>query len=223
MSTQKKIEIRRQLRAAVQKLNARGLHLASKWACEQLIGMNIEDTDAIDAFPMTTKPLPAESVEDVIPANEIDLVFFARSLVTNGEYQRCAYLLRRPSTTSTASSTAHPLQHGDNIPTVPSLLTAGVVKSPLGLFLSAYSMYMAGEKLKEQQATVDGLNTGLAFNPIGADRTTAAGAGGTNGVAGSKAAGGKNSPNEQDAIARLKVCYSSPTFRPVLALALSLP
>ena len=210
MSTQKKIEIRRQLRAAVQKLNARGLHLAGKWACEQLIGMNVEDTDATDVFSVTTKQLPAESLEDVIPANEIDLVFFARSLVTNGEYQRCAYLLRRPSTTGTANPSAHPQQHDDNAPTVPSLLTAGVVKSPLGLFLSAYSMYMAGEKLKEQQATVDGLNTGLAFCPIGADRSNAAGAGGTNGVAGSKAAGGKIVPSEQDAMARLKVSSSIP-------------
>ena len=221
MSTQKKIEIRRQLRAAVQKLNARGLHLASKWACEQLMGMNVEDTDATDAFSVTTKQLPSESLEDVIPANEIYLVYFARSLVTNGEYQRCAYLLRRPSTTGTANPTAHPQQHGANANalTGPSLLTAGTVKSPLGLFLSAYSMYMAGEKLKEQQATVDGLNTGLAFCPIGADRTNAAGgSGGTNGAAagGSKAAsGGKNiSSNEQEAMARLKVRWlaSFPTL-----------
>ena len=210
MSTQKKIEIRRQLRAAVQKLNARGLHLASKWACEQLMGMDVEDTDATEAFSVTSKHLSSESLEDIIPANEIDLVFFARSLVTNGEYQRCAYLLRRPSTTANPTTTAHPQQHGDNTPTVPSLLTAGVVKSPLGLFLSAYSMYMAGEKLKEQQATVDGLNTGLNFSPISADRSNAAGAGGPNGVAGIKAAGGKNSPHDQDAMARLKVCFVLP-------------
>ena len=162
-----KARISRHLRAAVRKLNDRGLHLASKWACEQLVGMDYEDSSAVDeSGRMSWK---VDSHDSEITDKEGDLLLFARSLLTNGEYQRCAHLLRRSTscTNNGTDSHAHDTSTfgGDGLisKATSKLLSKSSVKSSLGVFLSVYSMYMAGEKLKEQLQTTDNVNNGTIF------------------------------------------------------------
>ena len=159
-----KIEIRCQLRLAVRKLDARGLQLASKWACEQLVGM--ESETSVEESDMGCSSLQYST--DNVPTKELDLLLFARSLITNGEYQRCSLLLRRKSN---AVNNNHRMD--SNL--IPSsgisvknskLLSNSSVQSNLGLFLSVYSMYMAGEKLKEQQQATNGGDGGTLFPGI---------------------------------------------------------
>ena len=163
----KRSRISRHLRAAVQKLNDRGLHLASKWACEQLVGMDYEESSVDDDSARTS--WKALSNDSEITDKEQDLLLFARSLLTNGEYQRCAHLLRR-STSSTNNGTeahAHDSATSSSNAVIThaasKLLSNSSVKSCLGVFLSVYSMYMAGEKLKEQLQTTDNVNNGTIF------------------------------------------------------------
>ena len=63
-----------------------------------------------------------------IPSAEYNVILFANALIVNGEYQRCAHLIRtRPNKQS--------------------------ISSPLGRFLGFYALYMAGEKMKEKPET----------------------------------------------------------------------
>ena len=147
-----KIEIRRQLRLAVQKLDARGLQLSSKWACEQLVGMEPEesvDSEGVECYPSYYR----ECSDENVPTTELDTLLFAKSLLTNGEYQRCAHLFRRSNVPNSASIIDSSSRSASN----------NAVKSNLGLFLSVYSMYMAGEKLKEQQQATNNSNGGSMF------------------------------------------------------------
>jgi anaphase-promoting complex subunit 8 len=159
MST--KIEVRRQLRLAVRNLDAHGLQLSSKWASEQLVGMDLDnDTDEISFNENTSN----------IPPQEYDLLLFAKNLLNNGEYQRCAHLLRRKPIRKDCNGDS---KKGTTSSIPASASEKGVVSSTLGLFLSAYSMYMAGEKLNEQQQTSDNINSGNLFpGMIGSTATT---------------------------------------------------
>ena len=162
-----KTGVRQHLRLAVRKLDARGLQLASKWACEQLVGMESDDTFVTDSSGSTFLQFDSNNNE-IVSEKEQDLLLFARSLLTNGEYQRCAHLLRR----STKGSNCNEIDNHDSRQpssisvaaiTMSKLLTNGAVKSNLGLFLSVYSLYMAGEKLKEQLQATDNVNDGAIF------------------------------------------------------------
>ena len=153
-----KTEIRKLLRLAVQKLDARGLQLASKWACEQLVGIDADHLSLL--INMSSTSLQQSS--DDVPSEELDLLLFARCLITNGEYQRCAHLLRcKPKNASTDVNIV--LNSCSRTTINPKLLAGSAVKSDLGLFLSVYSLYMAGEKLKEQQQTTASSNSGAIF------------------------------------------------------------
>lgn len=72
------------------------------------------------AYTAAASPIPAPPL-----FNDDDLVQFASSLLSLAEFQRCAFLFR----------------HNSNLK--PHL-------SKRGLFIACYSMYMAGEKLKDQ-------------------------------------------------------------------------
>ena len=158
MAKSNKNEVRKQLRLAVQKLDARGLQLASKWACEQLVGIDI---DHLSLFTNMSSTSLQHSSDDV-PSEELDLLLFARCLITNGEYQRCAHLLRRkPKNSSIDISVV--LNSSSGTTKNSRLLVGSAVKSDLGLFLSVYSLYMAGEKLKEQQQATANGNSGAIF------------------------------------------------------------
>lgn len=161
MTKSNKAEIRQQLLLAVQKLDARGLQLSSKWACEQLVGM---DTEQSTQF-MNMSSTSLQHGSDNVPSKELELLLFGRCLITNGEYQRCAHLLRRSSnnisvdmnvdSNSSSSAARNSKLHFNS-----------AVKSDLGLFLSVYSLYMAGEKLKEQQQATSSGTSGAMFPGI---------------------------------------------------------
>jgi hypothetical protein len=72
----------------------------------------------------TAIPAPAAAPAPLTP-NDADQALLAQTLMATGEYQRCAYILRRGG--------------GRDLP-------------PQLLFMSSYSLYMSGEKLREQQA-----------------------------------------------------------------------
>ena len=186
--------LKHRFRASVVEMNARGLRHASKFLCEQLVGLAPADTAPCDGLagndrdggggdgsrhafsgsgtagcslltplpsPMgsphhlrhghnhatvtgagvhvsssggsgagtaapTATPAPAPAAESslsTLSPEDYDQAMLAQSLMATGEYQRCAHILRRRGT----------------LP-------------PLLLFMSTYSLYVAGEKLREQQA-----------------------------------------------------------------------
>ena len=162
-----KIGVRQHLRLAVRKLDARGLQLASKWACEQLVGMDSDESLGSDSRGYAISQQDSNDNE-IVSEKEQDLLLFARSLLTNGEYQRCAHLLRRSTKGNIVNEidsrdSRHPNSISVTTKAMSKLLTNGAVKSKLGLFLSVYSMYMAGEKLKEQLQATDNINDGAIF------------------------------------------------------------
>jgi AraC-like DNA-binding protein len=75
------------LRQATSDLSTRGLHFSSKFASEQLLGLaDLQDLE--QCFP--------HSRFDDETSNHLynDLLMFSKSLLTLGEFQRCAYLIR---------------------------------------------------------------------------------------------------------------------------------
>lgn len=74
-----------------------------------------------------------------IEAGEIDVIQFSQSLMAMGEYQRCAHLYRSPMGLK------------------PHL-------SSLSVFIACYSLYMAGEKLKDQADSENTQSLSNSFN-----------------------------------------------------------
>lgn len=114
--------LRSDLIQAVDDMSARCLHLSAKWASEQLLGMKSLPSNH-DNFV----EVPLHAVSDMVPANERSVIRMANLLISTGEFQRCAHILR-------------------------SRRAEKLLTSKLGTFLMAYSLYMAGEKLKDQTA-----------------------------------------------------------------------
>lgn len=113
-------EIRSGLSVAIEELSIRSLKISSKWTSEQLLGMkndfNLQNEE------MNLK-LYSNHIE--VNINERDIIHFSNLLISSGEYQRCAHLLRLK-------------------------LEQGLLNSEIGVFLLVYSLYLAGEKIKEQ-------------------------------------------------------------------------
>jgi hypothetical protein len=130
--------IRTILRSSVVCLQRRGLQISAKWSCEQLLGMIPEDDLEIECLNDTElyDKHKILSDNDEVSKQERDAVLFGTTLVARGDYARCAHLLRKLS-----GSVKGP-NNNQNI---------FRMKSSLGMFLATYSLYMAGEKLKEQE------------------------------------------------------------------------
>jgi anaphase-promoting complex subunit 8 len=130
-------KLKTSLRQAVNDLNIRGLHFSAKWACEQLMGIN-------DLIPNEHMEVPAMASQEKMSSVEYDLILFANSLLSNGEYQRCANLMRNKSK---------------------------FISSSIGTFINFYSLYMAGEKIKEQSISEgsEKLNKIYVKNPFLSD------------------------------------------------------
>mmetsp|Transcript_2981 Transcript_2981/g.4189 ORF Transcript_2981/g.4189 Transcript_2981/m.4189 type:complete len:700 (+) Transcript_2981:3-2102(+) len=165
-----------QLRNASRILSKRGLKLASKWASEQLIGLpkthhhhyvqhqqqSAEDVKHNSKY----KYLEMEDEE-----NMSDLELFAQSLFDLGEYRRAGDILSDsgihsheqlkfgehhhsnnptasifPSSSASKRTAIAASACGDLVadPPLPSLTNRGI-------FLRAYSLYLAGERTKEEQ------------------------------------------------------------------------
>ena len=121
------LALRSELRAAHAELTVRGLASAAKFISELLY--NSESTGDEDECDELTDYSQENVYADIPSTKELHKVMFGSSLISSGEYQRCAYLLKSKTT--------------------------GDVKSNLGNFLAAYALYMAGEKIKDQTANED--------------------------------------------------------------------
>lgn len=145
---------RTQLRNASRECNRRGLKLASRWASEQLMGLaqiivapsqtesNMMMDDNDQENNQLLQPLPEENCQPN------DMEIYAMSLFDLGEYSRAAHVLSLPPSSS------------HNTPTSPSPDgSLGQINppqkdlTPLGIYLRAYSLYLEGERRKEEQVT----------------------------------------------------------------------
>lgn len=133
--------MRQKLIESIQKCNFRGLHCSSTWAGEQLEGMANENElqESISEIDDSVDESFSLSVESCSKSEQSHLLL-ASSLLSNGEYQRCAYMLKKKGA------------------------RRGNTNSNAGLFLLYYSQYMAGEKLKDQLYSE---STKIQANPTG--------------------------------------------------------
>ena len=87
------------MRRSWSELSDRGLHLGAKWIGEQLYGMDPElhgcgefEGDLDESEEHEEEEL---IVEEKISRRERDFIILAQSLILNGEYLRCAHMLRK--------------------------------------------------------------------------------------------------------------------------------
>ncbi len=140
------------MRLACDDLRSRGLYIASKWIAEQLYGIISEEHETVDCEEAgDEKSMDGESndseadneadegiptaVNETVNSRERDLIMLGQSLILHGEFLRCAQMLRKQEPGSILYPNASKMK----------------VKSTQGIFLATYSLYMAGEKLKQQQ------------------------------------------------------------------------
>ncbi|GMI06598.1 hypothetical protein TrVE_jg7936 [Triparma verrucosa] len=120
------------LTQAVSKCSNYGLKLATKWAAEQLVGIETEGVEGSDELVQETTPtknnLSTENgaAAPTTPAGLANQIVFAKSLLDLGEYDRAAHIL--------------------SVDGSPKEYLGG-----LGLFVRAYSLFLAGEKKKEEE------------------------------------------------------------------------
>lgn len=110
------------LRTSIQQCSIRCLHQSASWAAEQLIGLEDDQGNTIAIDESATNIF---SHEEVVGANEIGVIMLSSSLLSMGQYQRCAHNLRSEGSRK--------------------------IRSSLGIFMYAYSQYLAGEKQRAQQ------------------------------------------------------------------------
>lgn len=125
--------IRDSLRLMIVESNTRCLFKSSKWASENLIGMEgtyNELDDYVDSR-LLDKIFERYVNFEKVRKSEINSILYAQSFIANGEYQRCSHYLLHSNSNNSQNN-------------------KGNVESSLGLFLAYYSLYMAGEKVKEQ-------------------------------------------------------------------------
>ena len=135
-----------QLRRASRECSRRGLKLASRWASEQLMGLA--------ALPQTDNNHRSMMAEEdhVVPEEEccqpIDTEIYAISLFDLGEYSRAAHALSTPTLPS-HNSAASSSSGGSLMQINPPRANL----TPLGIYLRAFSLYLEGERRKEEQVT----------------------------------------------------------------------
>ena len=105
--------VKNELRSVVDELSARGLQKAASWTLEQILGMETDSDDGdveqntqsrssspmhqsdhIDQTGNDGNNIKREDVYAGMNPEDVDLLQFAKLLLCNGEYQRCAYLLQ---------------------------------------------------------------------------------------------------------------------------------
>ncbi len=138
---------RSQLRRASRECSRRGLKLASRWASEQLMGLASPSSSA--AATTTTDENYSLLSEERCQPNDVEL--YAISLFDLGEYSRAAHVLSSSSTTTTTSRNESSSSFSDG--------SLGQITPPrddltsLGVYLRAFSLYLDGERRKEEQVT----------------------------------------------------------------------
>lgn len=129
-------EARVQLRRASKECNRRGLKLASRWASEQLLGLAVAPSRTDSAETV------AHLWEETCEPNDVEL--YAMSLFDLGEYSRAAHVLSAPS--GHGRSSVADGSFGQINPPRNDL-------NPIGIYLRAFSLYLEGERRKEEQVT----------------------------------------------------------------------
>ena len=119
-------DIALRLQESLVQLNQRGLFHASVWCSEQLLGITRYEGKEVDIgdHEPDIQSTSADS-DTVLSSEERRLIAFATSLLSLADYARCALLFRKNSKLRrNLSSTS--------------------------IFIACYSLYLAGEKLKDQ-------------------------------------------------------------------------
>ena len=173
-------ETRTALREATSQLGRRGLKLAAKWAAEQVVGLPPPRTGAGGTSQVESgqKELPSSSSSGGTSTTSNDLELHARTLLECGEYRAAASTLSGPPVNpsgNTAAAAAAVAAHGGGasvrkmrnnraaanraaLSTSSSGIGGDLIigpplegLSPFGTYLRAYSLYMAGERRKEEE------------------------------------------------------------------------
>ncbi|KAL7537863.1 hypothetical protein ACHAXR_009397 [Thalassiosira sp. AJA248-18] len=143
-------QARTQLRRASRECSRRGLKLASRWASEQLMGLALPPPGNISQPHQQAQIYAME--DDVLLAEECcrpnDMELYAISLFDLGEYSRAAHVLSTPAS-STNSAAASPTSDGS----LGQINPPHANLTPLGIYLRAFSLYLEGERRKEEQVT----------------------------------------------------------------------
>ncbi|KAL7450308.1 hypothetical protein ACHAWC_002257 [Mediolabrus comicus] len=130
---------RSQLRRASRECSRRGLKLASRWASEQLMGLASSSS--------TTTSFVTDDISNLLPEERCqpnDVELYAISLFDLGEYSRAAHVLSSPQAGNESSFSDGSL--GQIQPPRDDLTS-------LGVYLRAFSLYLEGERRKEEQVT----------------------------------------------------------------------
>jgi anaphase-promoting complex subunit 8 len=114
--------IRSELMHATAILSHRGLKQAAKWASEQMVGIPVGHPASLDA-PLFENEWSQLTQKD----------WYAKTLMDLGEYLHAAAVLSEPTT--------------DVSRMMPPLKTISI----FGIYLRAYSLYLAGERRKEEE------------------------------------------------------------------------
>ena len=140
-------QARSQLRRASRECSRRGLKLASRWASEQLMGLASSSSSSSSSSAAAETTTSDESnlllPEERCQPNDVEL--YAISLFDLGEYSRAAHVLSSSSTSNESSS------FSDG--------SLGQIQPPrddltsLGVYLRAFSLYLDGERRKEEQVS----------------------------------------------------------------------
>ena len=168
-------ETRTALREATSQLGRRGLKLAAKWAAEQVVGLPPPRPGAGGGTSQV------ESGEEMVSSSSggttsNDLELHARTLLECGEYRAAASTLSGPpvnpsGNTAAAAAAAHgggasvrkmrnnrAAANRAALSTSSSGIGGDLIigpplegLSPFGTYLRAYSLYMAGERRKEEE------------------------------------------------------------------------
>lgn len=112
---------RDELRLAVRQLSERGLRCSSKWAAEQLIGLQPAAATASSEDHEMAGTSSDELVQEEESEHEQDLVLLAKAYFDSNEFLRAAHTLRN-------------------------------AQAARGRFLRWYSLFLAGEKRKDEEA-----------------------------------------------------------------------
>lgn len=131
------------LRDGADECFARGLVIASKWASLQLSGIVATEEEEEDGDEEEDGLEWGE--QEKYSRRERDHILLAQSLISSGEFLRCAHFLRKQASVQGRGEASRSKSGAlENVSTLK-------VKGKKGIFLAVYSLYMAGEKLKEQQ------------------------------------------------------------------------
>ena len=170
-------ETRAALREATSQLGRRGLKLAAKWAAEQVVGLPPPRLGACGTSQVESGEEMVSSSSGGTSSNDLEL--HARTLLECGEYRAASSTLSgppvNPSGNTAAAAATTVAAHGGGasvrkmrnnraaanraaLSTSSSGIGGDLIigpplegLSPFGTYLRAYSLYMAGERRKEEE------------------------------------------------------------------------